>query len=155
MVFEDLGIFAKWGITVSIAEAQSVYAVRKLLGDVVPVPEVYGWRTDGTERFLYMEYVKGQTLEEVWGTMNSEERESICRQLRGIVDNLRRLEQDPSDSYIGLIALFRCGKINNLTDINTDTPTFINRNCLPHSPTLRQSIPHPVHVRSWPVPNSP
>lgn len=48
-VFEDMGLVVKWGIEVGISEAQSVYAVHRFLKGRVPVPEVYGWRTDGDE----------------------------------------------------------------------------------------------------------
>ncbi|KAB8259852.1 kinase-like domain-containing protein [Aspergillus pseudonomiae] len=91
VIFENMRLFVKWGSSVRVSEAQCLYAIRRFLRDNVPVPEVYGWRTDGDEKFIYMEYTEGQTLEKV----------SICQELRTIVDNLRRLEQDPSDPFIG------------------------------------------------------
>jgi hypothetical protein len=34
----------------------TVYAVHRLLNGRVSVPEVYGWRTDGEEKLIYMQY---------------------------------------------------------------------------------------------------
>nr|KMM66511.1 hypothetical protein CPAG_02850 [Coccidioides posadasii RMSCC 3488] len=61
--FASMGLFVKWGANIMIAEGQSLYAVRHFLKGSVPVPELYGWRTDGGEVFIYMELVHGQTLE--------------------------------------------------------------------------------------------
>ncbi|RJE24837.1 Phosphotransferase enzyme family, partial [Aspergillus sclerotialis] len=91
------------GAQVRISEAQSAYAVHRFLKGRVPAPEVYGWRTDGDEKFIYMQYMHGQTLEESWDLLDYNERDTICRQLRAICNNLRELEQDPSDTFIGNI----------------------------------------------------
>ncbi|OKO94358.1 hypothetical protein PENSUB_11625 [Penicillium subrubescens] len=100
-VFEKLGLFVKWGTSVSISEGQCLYAVSQLLKDYVPVPELYGWRLDGGETFLYMEYLEAQTLEQAWDTLESDERVSISGELRTICANLRHLEQDPEDPFVG------------------------------------------------------
>lgn len=101
-VFEHMGLVVKWGVLVNIHEAQSTYAVYHLLNGRVPVPEVFGWRTDGDEKFIYMQYVQGQTLEEAWDSLQPTDRDIIVWKLRIICDNLRQLEQDPSDKFIGL-----------------------------------------------------
>ncbi|KAJ5413493.1 kinase-like protein [Penicillium sp. CMV-2018d] len=101
-VFEHMGLVVKWGVLVNIHEAQSTYAVYHLLNGRVPVPEVFGWRTDGDEKFIYMQYVQGQTLEEAWDSLQPTDRDIIVQKLRMICDNLRQLEQDPSDKFIGL-----------------------------------------------------
>lgn len=100
-VFEDLGLVVKWGVQVMISEAQSAYAVHSLLKDRVPVPEIYGWRTDGEEKFIYMQYIHGQTLEKAWDSLQNDEREAVSLQLHDILKNLRQLEQDPADTFIG------------------------------------------------------
>ncbi|KAF2682661.1 hypothetical protein K458DRAFT_405424 [Lentithecium fluviatile CBS 122367] len=65
-VFEDMGLFVKWGNLASIMEGQSLYAVRRFLQGAVPVPEIYGWRTDARQTYLYMERIRGGgTLEQV------------------------------------------------------------------------------------------
>jgi hypothetical protein len=49
-----------------------------------------------------MQYMHGWTLEAAWDSLEHNERDTICHQLRTVVDNLRQLEQDPSDPFIGL-----------------------------------------------------
>jgi aminoglycoside phosphotransferase (APT) family kinase protein len=78
-----------------------MHAVRHFLKEFVPVPEIYGWRTEGLEVFLYMEYMPGRTLERAWDTLRTDDRTSICQQLQTIVDNLRQLEQNQNDKFVG------------------------------------------------------
>jgi Phosphotransferase enzyme family len=104
--FESMGLLVKWGSGVRIAEGQSLYAVRHCLKSVVPVPEIYGWRTDGDEIFLYMEAISGRTLEQAWDKIGIDDRLSVCLELRSIFNNLRRLKQDPLDTFIGGIPSF-------------------------------------------------
>lgn len=101
VLFKEMGLFVKWGSTVQISEAQCLYAVRRFLKGDVPVPEVYGWRTDRNEKYIYMEYVKGKTLEQVWGIMGHDDKTSICHELRTVHRRLRQFEQDPEGTYIG------------------------------------------------------
>ncbi len=51
--FEQLGLVVKFGPRVTTAEAQCLWIIRHTLRDKVPVPEVYGWRVDGREVFVY------------------------------------------------------------------------------------------------------
>ncbi|PGH15523.1 hypothetical protein AJ80_05540 [Polytolypa hystricis UAMH7299] len=60
------------------------------MGGDVPVPEVYGWRVDGDEVFIYMEHIQGQTLEQLWGTLEPDDCVSICNELRTIHGDLHR-----------------------------------------------------------------
>ncbi|KAH3450965.1 hypothetical protein KXX05_009365, partial [Aspergillus fumigatus] len=54
VIFEEMGLFVKWGSSVQISEAQCLFAVHQFLQGDVPVPEVYGWRTKGNEAYIYM-----------------------------------------------------------------------------------------------------
>ncbi|KAE8350134.1 kinase-like domain-containing protein [Aspergillus coremiiformis] len=131
VIFKNMRLFIKWGSAVRISEAQCLYTVRRFLQDNVPVPEVYGWRTDADEKFIYMEYTEGQTLEKIWDVMESHDRVSICHELRIIYDNLRRLEQDLSDPFIGKIAfhinyMSEAGPFATVRDFH-DWFTFLHR----------------------------
>jgi aminoglycoside phosphotransferase (APT) family kinase protein len=97
-----MNMLVKWGRTEHISEAQTLFALRRLLNGLVPVPEVYGWRTDGDVKYIYMEYTRGLTLEQAWDKLEPDDKVSISRELRTICDNLRRLEQDPSDPFVGM-----------------------------------------------------
>lgn len=101
VLFEHMGLLVKWGTDARLSEAQCLYAIGRFIGDSVPVPEVYGWRTDGDEWFIYMEHVQGQTLEQVWDTMDPDERSAVCCELQASLEKLRQVEQDPLDSFIG------------------------------------------------------
>ncbi|KAE8370939.1 kinase-like protein [Aspergillus caelatus] len=113
VIFEELKLFVKWGIAVSVSEAQCLYVVRRFLRDHVPVPEVYGWRTDRDEIFIYMEYREGPTLEKVWDMMEAGNRVSICQELRAFSDKSRQLEQDPTDPFIKAEPFDTASKFHN------------------------------------------
>ena len=76
-------------------------ALRRFLPSQVPVPEVYGWCEDNGEVFVYMELVKGVTLEKRWDSLSKQEREIVCDQLRAMLLALRNLQQDPKDQFLG------------------------------------------------------
>ena len=101
--FDHLNLLVKRGPRVTIAEAQCLWIVRKILGDKVPVPEVYGWRVDGPDVFIYMQLVPGVTLKERWESLSAVEKNGVCEQLCEMVTSLRQLKQEPSDQFIGML----------------------------------------------------
>ncbi|CAG8175671.1 unnamed protein product [Penicillium salamii] len=102
IIFEEPNVFVKFGPYVTIAEAQCLWMIKRALGDEIPVPEIFGWRVDEENYvFLYMEIIQGQTLQDGWSGLNSLDKSSLCDELCQILKRLRRLEQDPSDHYIG------------------------------------------------------
>ena len=101
VVFPLFGLLVKYGSEITIAEGQCLWAIRRLLDDSVPVPEIYGWDTDGDQVFLYMELIHGITLEERYPTLSSEEKSSISVQLGAIVRSLCTLRQSPEDTFVG------------------------------------------------------
>ncbi|OAA55560.1 Protein kinase-like domain protein [Niveomyces insectorum RCEF 264] len=90
--FPSLGLLVKYGSMVSVAEAQCLVMVRQFL-PTIPVPEVYGWRHDGRQAFIYMELVEGATLEESWDGLTEDEKTAICGELHDLVATWRRLPQ--------------------------------------------------------------
>lgn len=100
-LFDEYGLFVKWGKAVKLSEAQCLYTLGRLFESHVPVPQVYGWRVDSDETFIYMEHIQGQTLEQAWDILGPGDRVSVCYELRTIIDNPRQLEQDPLDLFIG------------------------------------------------------
>ena len=103
VTIEHLNLLVKFGPHVTIAEAQCLWLIRKILGDKVPVPEVYGWRVDGHEVFIYMQLVRGVTLKERWEHLSVAEKTSVCGQLRRIITSLRQVKQEPFDQFIGML----------------------------------------------------
>lgn len=99
--YPRLGLTVKYGARVVIAEGQCLWAIRHLLGNTVPVPEVYGWTTDQGVVFIYMEHIRGETLESQWDQLSEPERLDICGQLRSMVCRIKSLEQVPGDCFVG------------------------------------------------------
>ena len=98
--FQSLNLLVKYGSAINITEGQCLWAISRF-APAVPVPELYGWRRDNCETFIYMEMVQGITLEQYWPDLSVEERLVVCIQLRHIIGNLRQLRQDPTDQFVG------------------------------------------------------
>ncbi|PKX91128.1 uncharacterized protein P174DRAFT_463267 [Aspergillus novofumigatus IBT 16806] len=91
--YEKLGLLVKFGPHVTTVEALNLWTIKKVFGDDIPVPEVFGWRVDSDGyTFKYMELISGPTLEEAIGD-----------QLSQIMEKLRKLAQDSSERFIGSI----------------------------------------------------
>ncbi|KAL2869034.1 phosphotransferase enzyme family protein [Aspergillus lucknowensis] len=104
VTFEHFDLILKFGLHVTLLEAVNLWMVHRVSKDRVPVPEVFGWRVDDEGCvFIYMELVKRPTLRKHWKTLDNAGKKVICNQLSKTVQSLRRLEQDPSDQFIGSI----------------------------------------------------
>jgi hypothetical protein len=101
--FEHLNLIVKFGPHVTVAEAQCLWVIKRVLRDEVPVPEVYGWRVDGGNVFIYMQFVRGETLKDQWDFLSVADKSTVCDHLRQITTSLRQVEQDPNDSFIGML----------------------------------------------------
>ncbi|KAF2111177.1 kinase-like domain-containing protein [Lophiotrema nucula] len=101
--YEDVGLVVKYGPSVSIAEAICLWVVRKVLQNQVPVPEVYGWKRDGRDVFIYMQLVPGPTLLESWPSLSYEDRLSVCNDLRQMITQLRTIGTDQTPLLIGSV----------------------------------------------------
>ncbi len=97
----SLGLIVKYGAGVTIHEAKTQIMLREKLSGQVPIPEVFGWTTEGGQVFIYMQLMDGETLQARWHLLDEEERISLCAQLKSMVDCWRRL---PQDGYIGSLA---------------------------------------------------
>jgi hypothetical protein len=101
VLFHERNLWVKWGPEARLSEAQCLYIVRKFLPEMFSVPEIYGWRTDSEEIFIYCEWLRGQTLEQAWDKMKVGDRLGISHELRRAFENLRRLCQDPQEQFVG------------------------------------------------------
>ncbi|GAM90437.1 hypothetical protein ANO11243_084800 [Dothideomycetidae sp. 11243] len=93
-IIKSLGLIVKYGhrSRVKLEEAQTLRALsRAVPHELLPVPEVFGWRVQGERHFLYMSLVDGGTLRESWPTLADSERRGICGQLARVVSTLRRM----------------------------------------------------------------
>lgn len=99
--FEDLQLIVKYGSAITVAEAQYLWYFNRHMKDKVPTPELFGWRCDKGETFIYMQLISGETLEEAWLSISEEEKSAICGQLRSYVEAWRELRQESEPYYIG------------------------------------------------------
>ena len=100
--FEHLNLIVKFGPHVSVEEAQCLWLIRSILSREVPVPEVYGWRVDRRQVFIYMQLIRGPTLEDRWNSLSDSDKAAVCNQICQIVRSLRQVEQHPHDRFIGM-----------------------------------------------------
>jgi len=98
-VFESLGLLVKYGKR-RVQVAQCLWALRHFLPEV-PVPEIYGWTIEGGYVLLYMELVKGVTVEKRWPSMTNDEKTGFWKGFRAVFDDPRKLSQDPNEQFIG------------------------------------------------------
>ncbi|KAK4442289.1 kinase-like domain-containing protein [Podospora aff. communis PSN243] len=92
----SIGLLVKYGPAVQISEAKTLLTLRRLLPQDVPVPEVFGWRKDGNDNFIYMSLPEGVNLAEGWAMLSENQKTDIGGQLRHIVKSWRRLRQNNS-----------------------------------------------------------
>lgn len=110
--FEDLNLIVKFGPSrhVTTTEAVNLWMIKKVFGDGIPVPELFGWRIDNEGYvFIYMELISGPTLQECWSQLSTNEKNAAIDQLSRITGNLRNLKQDPSDQFVGM--LYHAGSV--------------------------------------------
>ncbi|KAI1771437.1 kinase-like domain-containing protein [Hypoxylon cercidicola] len=111
ILYEELGLVVKYGSVITIAEAQCLWYFNQHMKDAVPTPELFGWCQDDGETFIYMEFVDGDTLEDAWPSLSSEDQDLICGQLRTCVEAWRSLRQETEPYYIGHIGRQGVGDI--------------------------------------------
>ncbi|CAG8949365.1 hypothetical protein HYFRA_00004992 [Hymenoscyphus fraxineus] len=129
VIFPSMKLIVKYGAKIKMSEGQCLWAIRSLCPNV-PVPEVYGWCEDDGETFIYMEHIEASTLEQGWPGLDVEERYEICTQLCKILSELRQLQQEPSNPFIGTINQQPVTDIifegNKLEACFPDVPSFHN-----------------------------
>ena len=104
---EKLNMVVKFGKHVLIAEAQAQWMIRKVLDKAVPIPEIYGWRVDEGEVFIYMQLIAGPTLRERWDSLDQSDKVAISDDLRRMITSMRKVKQDTSHPFVG--ESFSCG----------------------------------------------
>lgn len=101
VISEDLGVFVQFGRHINVTEAQNLWMIKRVFGDKVPVLEVFGWRVDGDDVFIYMELIHGKTLKSQWDDLDDLDKEKIRDQLCSIIGFLRQLEPGSGHQFIG------------------------------------------------------
>lgn len=102
--FEKLNLLVKFGPHVSVGEAQCLWMIKRTFDDLIPVPEVYGWRVDRQQVFIYMQLVRGHSLMDRWDSLSISDRTAICHDLQNMLTSLRSARPQPHGSIIGKIS---------------------------------------------------
>jgi hypothetical protein len=126
----SIGLLVKYGPAVQVSEAKTLLTLRRLLPEDVPVPEVFGWRKDGDDNFIYMSLPEGVNLAEGWSMLSEDQKADIGGQLRHIVKSWRRLRQNNSTrTRVGKLSpksLTRRTLTQNASERIDGTPVFDN-----------------------------
>ncbi len=69
-------------------------------GNPIPAPKPLGLVTVDGYAYLFMSYIKGDTLEKVWPRLNTEQKGSLKSQLNGMLEKLRGLSR-PKGCHLG------------------------------------------------------
>lgn len=100
MQYPALGLVVKFGHDITVAEGQCLWFMKRYLR-YVPVPEIFGWKTDGGQTFLYMQYVHGDTVAERWTALSELHRAALVAQLRRATTALKSLRQPRQPYFLG------------------------------------------------------
>jgi len=84
------GICIKYGDWTDLAEASSMEFIRN--NTSIPVPKVYCAFKHKKTTYIVMERMKGHKLANYWLTRSEESRTRLLAQLKGLIDEMRRLE---------------------------------------------------------------
>jgi hypothetical protein len=106
-------LVVKWGGCKNVEEAHCMGMIWRLCGDLIPVPEIYGWIREPSNAihphflqvFIYMERIPGVTLNDRLGSLSRQKLHNITSQLTEIFKTLREIRQSPGTEYVGKIPL--------------------------------------------------
>ncbi|OAA36782.1 Protein kinase-like domain protein [Beauveria brongniartii RCEF 3172] len=96
VLLEPSNTVVKSGRCLDPAEAD---ALKVANGANIPSPRLHSVLSQPHLLEIRMDYVPGQTLEELWPSMSTDEKKSAATQLRGIIQQMQAIEPPPN--YIG------------------------------------------------------
>lgn len=101
--YPEYSLCVKYSRRVKLLEAQAFYLVNRYLKDF-PAPEIYGWRKDGDDVFLFMELIDGQNLSDVWDSLSECEKTDVCVAVKNrVLSPLATLRQIPNQKCVGTL----------------------------------------------------
>lgn len=88
-------------------EAVTLRAIHAFPNGEIPVPELFGWRTHGSMKFIYMSLMEGKTLRVAWPSLTEPDKAGICEQLSRIIASLQSIKRASEDHWIGKSDIFQ------------------------------------------------
>lgn len=98
----DDSTIVKYGTSVNLSEAHTMIFIYK--NTKIPVPKILDFYKYEDKNYIFMEYIKGETLDKKWKNMDQNYRLKILLELKDYIDQLRNI----TNSYIGSINNLPC-----------------------------------------------
>jgi aminoglycoside phosphotransferase len=108
---------------VKLEEAANIQQIRQLTS--IPVPEVVRVNADAHKIYIFMSYIPGTPLQEIWPAMTSNATEHITTQLKIYMNELRSVSA-PSPAYFGSHESHTCIDSRVLTRTNIGQNSLIS-----------------------------
>lgn len=103
--YPEYSLCVKYSRRVKQLEAQALYIVTRYLTDF-PAPEIYGWRKDGDDVFLFIELIDGQNLSDAWDSLSECEKTDVWIAIKDrVLSPLATLRQISTRECIGTLQL--------------------------------------------------
>lgn len=88
---------------IAVKKARGMYlgeadALRTAKAAGLPVPHVYSSGSSDGIKYIEMEFVPGQTLEQAWPDMTAEQKGTIAKQLKDLLTTMRSVPPPPSQT---------------------------------------------------------
>ena len=107
----------------TLEEAANMQIIRQLTS--IPVPEIVRIHAQGRKAYIFMSYVPGSTLQDIWPTLSMEAKQNITDQLKTYMDELRAIPS-PSSCYFGSLETHICVDNRQLLRLNIDENRLIS-----------------------------
>ena len=107
----------------NLEEAANMQIIRQLTS--IPVPEIVRVHAQGQKAYIFMSYIPGSTLQDVWPSLSTEARQNIANQLKTYMDDLRAVPP-PSPCYFGSLETHTCVDRRQLTRLSVSEHQLIS-----------------------------
>ena len=109
--------------SIKLEEAANIQQVRHLTS--IPIPEVVRVNADNRKIYIFMSYLPGKPLEDIWPVLTTDAKNHIATQLKGWMDELRSVSP-PSPAYFGSLESHTCIDSRALTRTNISENSCIS-----------------------------
>jgi aminoglycoside phosphotransferase (APT) family kinase protein len=88
----------KYGPGTKIREGNNLIFLHQHLSSL-PIPRLWAMYEEDEDVFIIMEHFEGDTLQDIWPSLQASDKSAITKQLRSIMDQLRALKPPESSFY--------------------------------------------------------
>ena len=109
--------------SIKLEEAANIQQIRQLT--MIPIPEVVRVNADNRKIYIFMSYIPGRPLEEIWPLITTDAKDHIATQLKVYMNELRSVSP-PSPAYFGSLESHTCIDSRTLTRTNIGQNSLIS-----------------------------